>query len=52
MSGFTNKLQKDIEEKYRTQLICMLYDLAEKNLGGEEVTLNVSVGSITIKLNK
>ena len=44
------KLKKIIEENYRSDLISMLYRLAEENVGEKEVTINTSVGSVTIKL--
>lgn len=45
-----DELRRIIEEKYRNDLIQMLNELAMVSLGGEEITFDTSVGSITIKI--
>lgn len=45
-----DELRRIIEEKYRNDLIQMLNELAMVSLGGEEITFDTAVGSITIKI--
>lgn len=46
------KLTNLIKEKYSKLLTNMMYELAKNSIGNEEITINTSVGNITIKLNK